>query len=56
MVPNFFERTVDIVTPKWIREFIRSTGIEYQKWRNEARKKMFDIAGCLTGQKFNDQV
>jgi len=56
MYTQFFERTVRYSLHQM--DSMNSFGppeIEYSEMAKEARKKMFDIAGCFNCQKFNDQ-
>lgn len=52
---QFFNKQVDIITPNGFENSFVPLEKEIIKWRADARKRMLDVAGCLTSQKYDDE-
>lgn len=51
---QFFEKSVDIITPNGFENSFVPEQEEFVKWRSAARTKMLDVAACLSSYKFKD--
>lgn len=53
---QLLDRRPDIVTPNGFENNFVPAATKFRQARNEARKKMFEVASALTGDEFNDDT
>ncbi|MCF8372156.1 MAG: alpha-glucan family phosphorylase [Bacteroidales bacterium] len=53
---HFLEKEVDVITPDGFEDNFLPDENNFQKKRDTARKKLFEVAGALCGQKFSDDT
>jgi glycogen phosphorylase/synthase len=53
---QFLEKEIDLITPNGFEDSFVPKGLEYDKWRSEARARLIEVAGALTNQHFDDKV